>query len=389
MCSLPISVAIVTPGAFPIPSEMSSSVEQVVQKTAAPLAKRMTVQILGRKTRFQQSREVKDGVRYIRVRYIRPFSYIKEASMQVAKLKPTYIQVENRPRFVRYLRRRYPKKKISLILHSTYFISRPHIAVRELAVCLRAADVIVVNSDFLKKTLERKVPSCAHKIVTQHLGVDVEHFTSRWTPQGAEARQQRLKALGYENRQIILFVGRLIPRKGVHHLLNAMTQVIGAHPEALLLVIGGAFYGSKRKTVYVRRLHKRGRLMPNHVRFIPYVAHADVAKWYQIADIVVVPSAPNEAFGLVNVEAMATGVPVIATRSGGIQEVVADGTTGYLMDPQRIAQELPRYLLRLLGDAELRQVMGEQGNQRVRQLFTWERAAELRHELYVNMLKRN
>ncbi|MFD0694237.1 glycosyltransferase family 4 protein [Paenibacillus sp. GCM10027628] len=388
MSGLPMSVAIVTPGVFPVPSETSSSVEQVVHKTAEQLAKRMKVDVLGCKTPRQPSYEKKEGVHYARVRYGNSASYIEGISGQIAKLKPTFIQVENRPRFVRYLRKKHPLAKISLVLHSTTFISTPHIKIQELSACLRAANVIIVNSEFLKKLLGRKVPSSAHKIVAQHLGVDMERFISKWSPQGAESRIRKLRELGYENQKIILFVGRLIPKKGVHHLLHAMMQVIQTEPNAILIVVGSAQYGSDRQTEYVRKLHRLGGTIPQYVRFVPFVSHEEIAKWYQIADVVAVPSAPNEAFGLVNVEAMATGVPVVATRSGGIQEIVADGNTGYLFDYEKITEDLPRYLLRLLENAELRKAMGEQGTQRVKQLFTWERSAKQRYEHYRKMFKR-
>ncbi|SDN60402.1 Glycosyltransferase involved in cell wall bisynthesis [Paenibacillus sp. yr247] len=379
-------VVIVTPGSFPVPSGISSSVEQVVQKTAEHLVKRMPVYVLGRKTSYQPMREVRGGSTYIRVRYESPLSYISAISQQIANLKPAIIQVENRPHFVRYLRKRYPRCVISLVLHSNLFISKPHISSKQLTECLAATDVIIVNSDYLKQSVRDKVPSVAHKIVTQHLGVDVSRFTSRWSPEGSESRRKLLQKLGYENRKIILFVGRLIPKKGVHHLLKAMQTIIETEPNTVLVLVGSAFYGSRRLTEYVKRLYREGSTMPQHVRFIPYVSHLDIPKWYHIADVVTVPSEEGEAFGLVNVEAMASGIPVVATRSGGIQEVIADGTVGYLIDFEGLEADLPRYLLRLLENEELRRAMGELGIQRVNQLFTWEKAAEVRYDLYKSML---
>ncbi|TXK73844.1 glycosyltransferase family 4 protein [Paenibacillus sp. N3.4] len=380
-----MKIAIVTPGSFPIPSGKSSSVEQVVQKTAEQLVKQARVCVLGRSTSFQAIRENRNGVSYIRVRRQNSSTYISQISKQLARLKPAFIQVDNRPRFVRYLRKRHPRAILGLVLHSTFFISRPHIGSKELKACLRAAHVIIVNSDFLKQFLAQKVPSAAHKIVTQHLGVDVAKFTSRWSEESQETRLELLRKLGYENRKIILFVGRLIPKKGVHHLLNAMRVIIESEPNAVLIIVGGAFYGSGRLSKYVKNLYKLGNKMPQNVRFIPYISHPDIPKWFQIADVVAVPSGEGEAFGLVNVEAMASGVPVVAARSGGIQEVIKDGTVGYLIEASRMNEDLPRYILRLLGDAELQRAMGEQGIQRVHQCFTWERAAEMRYELYRKM----
>lgn len=197
-------VVIVTPGSFPIPSGKSSSVEQVVQKTAEKLVKLMPVCILGRRTLYQPRSEEREGCRYIRVPYRGSRSYISAVSQQIAARKPGIIQVENRPHFVRYLRKRFPRCFISLVLHSKVFISLPYISQKYLKACLAAADVVIVNSDYLKQAVQAKVPSAAHKIVTQHLGVDVSKFTSRWSPEGSESRTQKLQELGYENRKIIL-----------------------------------------------------------------------------------------------------------------------------------------------------------------------------------------
>jgi spore coat protein SA len=384
----PMRVVIVTPGSFPIPSGKSSSVEQVVQKTAEKLVKFMPVCVLGRRTSYQPRSEVRDGCTYIRVPYGGSRSYISAISRQIAIRKPGIIQVENRPHFVLYLRKRFPRCLISLVLHSKVFISLPYISQKYLKVCLAAADVVIVNSDYLKQAVQAKVPSAAHKIVTQHLGVDVSKFTSRWSPEGSESRVKKMQELGYENRKIILFVGRFIPRKGVHHLLKAMKTVIQIEPNAVLILVGGAFYGSKRLTAYVKRLYREGSKMPQNVKFVPYTSHADIPKWYHLADVVAVPSQEGEAFGLVNIEAMASGVPVVATNSGGIGEVIKNGTVGYLVNLDKIEADLPLYLLRLLADEELRRAMGEQGIHRVEQLFTWDKAAEMRYDLYKHKLGR-
>ncbi|MCD1258061.1 glycosyltransferase family 4 protein [Paenibacillus athensensis] len=376
-------VAIVTPGAFPVPSGKSSSVEQVVEKLAERLAPRVATVVFGRATSFQRAAETRAGVSYRRVPYGNPRAYIARVSAKLAALRPTVIQVENRPRFAAYLRKRHPRAEITLSMHSTYYISRPHIGRKELAACLRCVDRVIVNSRFLQGWLARRVPGCAHKIVAQHLGVDANGFISRWTPEGQALREAKLRELGIgEDRRIVLYVGRLIPRKGVHLLLEAMPAIAEQHPQALLIVVGGAFYGSKRESGYVRKLHRTGNALRQHVRFVPYVPHQEVASWYRLADVAVVPSVKEEAFGLVNIEAMASGVPVVAARSGGIEEIIAHGTTGYMTTSGCPVTELAAYIVRLLADAELQRAMGEQAVRRVQSLFTWERLAAERAALY-------
>ncbi|MDR6553923.1 glycosyltransferase family 4 protein [Paenibacillus qinlingensis] len=385
----PISnrLVIVTPGSFPIPSGTSSSVEQVVQKTGEQLVKSMPVVVLGRKVSYQPWKDIRHGVSYQRVPYQGQTAYIKQVGKKISSLSPGIIQVDNRPRFLPFLRKRNPHALISLVLHSTSFITKPYISKSSLTVCLRDADVIIVNSDFLKRFLQKKVPNAAHKMVTHYLGVDVAQFTSKWSDEGIKSRNELRKGLDCEHRKIILYVGRLIPKKGVHHLLKAMKTIIKSEPSAKLVIVGSAFYGSKKVTAYVRKLVKTAKMMPKHVLFIPYVKHQDMPKWVRIADVFAVPSVGNEAFGLVNVEAMATGVPVVATRIGGIQEVVEEGQTGYLVEKDAIETELPARILQLLKDESLQRKMGENGIKRVDNLFTWKRAAEVRSDLYSQMLK--
>lgn len=374
-------VAIVTPGSFVIPSGKSSSVELVVEQVASRIKSHVCLVVLGRLGRMPAS-EVRRGVRYIRVPAPSPQQYIRSVSRKLASLRPQVIQVENRPRFVRYLRRRYPQARLWLSLHSVTFVSVPHIGIKELRRCLAAADRIVVNSWFLKEQIERKDPSAANKIVVNHLGVDPERFITRWSPEGAAKRELMLHRHGWQNRRIILYVGRLIPMKGVHRLIEAMPQIIRQVPNALLLVVGSAFYGSRRITPYVRKLHRKAAKLNSHIQFIPYVSHGEVDEWFRLADVLVVPSTNKEAFGLVNVEAMASGVPVIATLAGGMKEIVEDGITGRTLQLSSLGTELAPAVTWLLQDEEEVRRMGEKSVDRVLNHFTWERTAARFLELY-------
>lgn len=97
-----------------------------------------------------------------------------------------------------------------------------------------------------------------------------------------------------------------------------------------------------------------------------------------MADVAIVPSVGQEAFGLVNLEAMAAELPVVATRAGGIKEVVVDGSTGFLVtsDSAFIVQELAARIGFLLGNEEVRKEMGRQGRERVLNHFLWRHTAE-------------
>lgn len=368
--------AIITPGTFAIPSGKSSSVEIVIEQLAGQLNEigHLQVAVLGRQGRLPAA-ESRGGVNYIRVPAPSPTAYIRAVSRKLLRLKPKLIQVDNRPRYVRYLRRRHPQAAIWLMLHSVTFVSGKHIRPAELKRCLEAADRIVVNSHFMKEQLSRKAPGCSHKIAVNHLGVDPAHYYPRWTPQGEAVFHSVRQKLGLLNKKIVLYAGRLIPEKGVHHLLAAMPTIAMRVPEAVLVVVGSARVGSRRITPYVRELYRMGSRMPQHVRFIPYVPHHRMADLYAIADCLAVPSGPREAFGLVNVEAMASGLPVVAADAGGIKEIVRDGETGYLLSQERLEQELAVRIEQVLSDGELALRMGEAGRRLAGELFTWESMA--------------
>ncbi|MDF2713591.1 MAG: glycosyl transferase family 1 [Paenibacillus sp.] len=377
-----IRVAIVTPGTFAVPSGRSSSVELVAVQVGERLQRYADVLVLGKKTKRLPVRELRGGIRFIRPP-AKP--YIGQVSRVLGKERPDIIQVENRPRYARYVKKRHPDKRVVLSLHSTSFMSKPHISAPVLRDCLHSADAIVVNSHFLKQRVVSEDESLAAKIVVNHLGVDTDRFVSRWSDTEQAKRAEQLGKLGLSGKKIIVYAGRFIPIKGVHHLVAIMPVIAAMEPDAVLLLIGGAYYGSNRQTPYVRRLRRMAKVVKEHIRFVPFVSHHAIPAWFRLADVVVVPSDEQEAFGLVNVEAMASGVPVIAAASGGMKEIIEHGRSGLLANPDNIAEELVQHVCAVLADPEYARSLGENGIERVRDSFTWQHTADRLHELYKNL----
>ncbi|WP_238402826.1 glycosyltransferase family 4 protein [Paenibacillus mesophilus] len=377
-----IRVAIVTPGTFAVPSGRSSSVELVAMQVGERLKRYADVLVLGKKTKRLPIREQRGGIRFIRPP-ARP--YIGQVSRVLRREGPDIIQVENRPRYARFVKKRHPDKRVVLSLHSTSFISKPHISAPVLRDCLHSADAIVVNSHYLKERVVSEDESLAPKVVVNHLGVDTDRFVSRWSETEQAKRAEQLGKLGLSGKKIIVYAGRFIPIKGVHHLVAVMPVIAAMEPDAVLLLIGGAYYGSNRQTTYVRRLRRMAQVVKEHVRFVPFVSHNDIPAWFRLADAVVVPSNEQEAFGLVNVEAMASGVPVIAAASGGMKEIIEHGRSGLLAAPDKLAEELVQHVCSVLADPEYARSLGENGIERVRDSFTWQHTADRLHELYNNL----
>jgi glycosyltransferase involved in cell wall biosynthesis len=154
----------------------------------------------------------------------------------------------------------------------------------------------------------------------------------------------------------VMFAGRLVREKGVDVLLRAFARVTGQIPEARLMIYGE---GPER-----RRLEElRGELgITDNVTLLGFRPHEEMAPAYSRAWALAVPSRWEEPFGVVAPEAMMVGTAVVASRCGGLAEIVRDGQTGYLVPPGD-ADALATALLRLLQDRELAGDMGRAGRE--------------------------
>jgi glycosyltransferase involved in cell wall biosynthesis len=204
-----------------------------------------------------------------------------------------------------------------------------------------------------------------------HNGLDAAAFTA--SPDTVERLRARLEL---EGRLVILFAGRLSREKGSAQLLRALKQVVESVPEALLLIL------SNRKVNWGdTRSPEFDRLRAEHVRSAGWLDGDELAAAYHLADVVTMPSIIMDTFGMVNLEAMAAGKPVIATCFGGSPEVVADGETGYVVNPFD-TETFAERLRCLLTDSALRQRLGMAGQRRLREHFTLARQTEQMINIY-------
>ena len=166
---------------------------------------------------------------------------------------------------------------------------------------------------------------------------------------------------------VILYVGRLHPEKGVHVLLDAMRILQKRKVNALCNVVGPSCSRSSRPTRYDKKLLDT---CPSNVQFRGRTLSEEIGEVYRAADISCCPSICEEGFGNVNIEAMACGVPVVATRVGGIPEIAAQGGVALVEpnSPTKLADGLERFI----EDKELRVRTGNQGLQSFQRRFTWD-----------------
>lgn len=190
-------------------------------------------------------------------------------------------------------------------------------------------------------------------------------------------------SLGTDERSVeILFVGRLEYRKGIDVLLDAIPEVLARYPHARLRVIGDdSLLAADGKTYKERFLKDRANAaIADRVRFEGKVDQGTLLEAYQQCDLLVAPSR-FESFGLIFVEAMRAGRPVIGCQAGGMPEVVAADVNGLLVTPGDQAT-LADALSRMLGSPELRRTMGEAGRRLYLERFTAQHMASISQQVY-------
>jgi glycosyltransferase involved in cell wall biosynthesis len=209
------------------------------------------------------------------------------------------------------------------------------------------------------------------KLLTIHSGVDIQQFLHT---NGNLAEKKRSLGLG-PKEPVIGFVGWLLPIKGPEYLLKAMDYIWPEQPETTLVMVGK---GDLDVDLRAEALRKN---VNGKVKFLGW--RQDIHELMPVFDIFVLPSL-NEGMGRVLVEAMAAGKPVVASRVGGIPDLVRDGETGHLVPPAD-EKALADAILKLLKDPDQAKLMGQRGKEWCRQ-FSLEAMIAKLDDLYSDLM---
>lgn len=212
-----------------------------------------------------------------------------------------------------------------------------------------------IRDEYLKtSTLDRKNAFILHNCID----------TERFTPGEPDAKLRA--SLGFAPEDfVVLFCGRLEPDKGIHKLLDAITSL--SDPHIKLLIVGSPFFGRTQSSPFLKKLETQARALDSRVRFTGFIQNDALPDYYRLADLVCVPTMVQEAAGLVAIEAMACGRPILATRSGGMPEYLA-GSQAVLVDLNRdVAGQLAWAIEMLRDHPELRAEMGRAGAEAAKQ----------------------
>jgi spore coat protein SA len=264
------------------------------------------------------------------------------------------LYVHNRPECASVLSTVAAKYGITVVLH----MHNSHLTVAKSSQ-LRALKhtPIVFVSTFLQREIEQKFPGHFARTYVVYNGADVQRFYP------APFRDSK--------RTTVVYTGRLIGYKGAHILLEAMRLLQQRGVDIQCRIVGGSWFGKSRTTAYMKSLRRN---CPSNTELVGYKAGAELAEILRDSDIFCCPSIWNDPFPLAPIEAMATGLPVVASRVGGIPEALQYG--GGLMVPPKDPSALADAMQALTEDSDYRLRLREEGIHAADRKFRWSNVRE-------------
>lgn len=271
--------------------------------------------------------------------------FFDQAYNKLQKKQYDLIIVENRPGFVLKLKE---KSEIPCILHlHNDFLCTDTLKAKEI---FDGYERIICVSNYITKRVQEICADKQNKCITVNNAIDILRFK---------------KALPINRNQlclsdddfIVVYSGRLTKDKGILQLIQAIKQTQEV-PNLKLLIIGASAYGKdKQPTPFIEQLEEESEPIKDKVVFTGFIIYDLVPSYLKMADIAVVPSMWEEPFGLTVVEAMAAGLPLITTRSGGIPEICEGVAT--IVDRENIVENLANAILDLYEHPEKRAAMAK------------------------------
>lgn len=260
-----------------------------------------------------------------------------------------------------------------------------------------AASAIIAVSKGMRDDILRCYPAIdPQRVRVIHNGIDLAKWKAPRTQEELENQERVLKEHGIDpTRRTVVFVGRITRQKGLPHFLRAARLL----PSDVQIVLCAGAPDTPEIAAEVEGLVNELRQNRTGVVLITeMLPQADVAAILDAGSVFITPSV-YEPLGIVNLEAMALGLPVVGTATGGIPDVIVDGHTGYLvpieqlndgtgtpLDPRRFERDMAERLTAILDDSELAARMGAAGLARARDHFSWEAIGDATAALYAELL---
>lgn len=278
--------------------------------------------------------------------------YFERIYADLKKKKYDYIILENSPGHAYKLSKRGYN---NIILHLNNDLLNSKSKYHD--VIFNGLTKILTCSNFIKDRVST-IQQCS-KVQTLYNAIDVKRFLPKKKPTICR------NIIGFDDHDfVIVYSGRINKDKGVSELIDAILSIKDLH-NIKLMIIGGTFYGNeKNDDSFVESLKNKAETIKDKIVFTGFIPYNDIPDYLHLADTAVLPSMWDEPFGLTIVEALAAGLPLITTRSGGIPEICEGVAT--IVDRKDIVNNLSAAILDLYKHPEKRQLMASASIERAK-----------------------
>ena len=374
-------IAIVVPSNLPIPSVRGGAIETLVDNLISENEKKQQLEIVVYSQYDKYAEEQSKKLKYTEVIYIdgnnwvgRLFSlkrnivsritrkdsaftsyFLAKTCKHINQRQFDFIIVEGN-NIVCETIKKHTKPPLILHLHNEF--NKESKRAKEIA---QSVDYIFAVSDYIGRKAKEVSGVESHRVYTIHNCTDTKRFNKDlYLNERAEIRRK----YGLKNEDILLiFAGRIVEEKGILELLEAIIEL----PENIkLMILGAATFDDYKQTDYSETVFETAKKIEDRVILSGFVSHNEIAKYYAAADISVVPSVWEEPAGLTLLESLSTGIPSIATISGGMIEYFeSDCVIPIPKDREKMPIELEYAIFKLANDSDLRIRLGNAGRRYV------------------------
>ncbi|CEH29322.1 lipopolysaccharide N-acetylglucosaminyltransferase [Aneurinibacillus migulanus] len=359
---------------LPVPPIRGGAIQSYIAGVSPMLSKHHDITILGITDPELPSQQKVDNITYVRVPGRALDIYLKGVISYLSENSFDIIHVFNRPRIIAPIRQVAPNARIILSMHNDMFLPEKIDPV-EAPTAIEQVERIITVSNYVGRTIVDLYPQAADKVKTIYSGVDVKRYIPATPDTVRKEREELRRQFQLQSKQVILFVGRLSPKKGVDILVRSMNGLADKHKDCALVLVGSKWYSDDEISDYVAYVRALAARSPIPVVTTGFV-HADqVHKWFWTGDVFVCPSQWEEPLARVHYEAMAAGLPIITTARGGNPEVMINGQNGLVIDQPENPDAFTRALSTLLSDKDVMKRMGSKGRELAIQHYDWGRVS--------------
>lgn len=298
-------------------------------------------------------------------RWLRMFFQVRKI-IKKEKIEKIYVHHALPSGYVAYLCKKFCKIPYIVFFHGTDLEVGLKKKARKIKLVCDGAEKIVVSSHFLKNKITMRIESLEEKIIILH-PCPGDFFLQ---PIKTEELENLRAKLALKGKKVLISVGRMADGKGFPHMVRLLPKILEKVPNLVWLVVGD---GPKKEDL-IKNIQKN--YLQNVARIMGFIPLAELPKYYQLADAFVLlthkDEESEEGWGTAFLEAAASGLPVIAGRVGGVEEVIENLVTGIVVDVYQ-DQGVVSAISELLKNPDYARQMGEAGRQRILAEFNWEK----------------